>query len=153
MGTVLLVGGRGNGGTLLGRGPTQVRIERMAGTYRLLVREGPRVRRARLGALDEALDALAQRVAELAQDSRREAVDLRVRRFEPVAQVVARAELSGPQRLLPRVRAGIDVRGDGSAEAWTGRARRQVVVQLDGESATAALRRALEAQTDASWAA
>lgn len=115
----------------------------MSGTYRLVVREGPRVARARFGTLEEALDALDARVRQLAAGSRREAIDLRVRRFEPVGQVAARAELSGPQRLFPRVRAGVDVRGDGSAEAWTGRAARQVVEQQDGESPAAALRRVL----------
>ena len=106
----------------------------MAGSYRLLVREGPRVAHARFSTLDEALEALDARVQRLAAAPRREAIDLRVRRFEPIGQVVGRAELSGPQRLLPRVRAGIDVRGDGSAEAWTGRASRQVIAQEDGES-------------------
>ncbi len=115
----------------------------MSAGYRLLVREGPRVRRARFGALEQALDALERHVAELSEDSARETIDLRVRRFEPVAQVVARAELSGPRRLLPRVRAGIDVRGDGSAEAWTGRARRQVVAQEASESPVTALRSVL----------
>jgi len=118
----------------------------MAGSYRLLVREGPRVARARFSTLDEALAALAARVEQLAAGSHREAIDLRVRRFEPVGQVVARAELSGPQRLFPRVRAGIDVRGDGSAEAWTGRTSRQMIAQEDGETPVAALRRALAAQ-------
>ncbi|HZV72464.1 MAG TPA: hypothetical protein VFF79_02005 [Conexibacter sp.] len=115
----------------------------MAGSYRLLVREGPRVARSRFGSLAEALDALDAHLTQLGESPQREAIDLHVRRFEAIAQVVARAELSGPQRLLPRVRAGVDVRGDGSAEAWTGRAAKTVVVQEDGESPVAALRRVL----------
>jgi hypothetical protein len=111
--------------------------------FRLTVREGPRVSRARYGALEEALDALRAAVVRLSARPERKAIDVPTRRFEPIQQVVGRAELSGPQRVLPRVRAGIDVRGDGSAEAWTGRARRQPIARQDGESAVAALRRTL----------
>jgi hypothetical protein len=115
--------------------------------YRLVVRDGPKVERARHGSLDEALDALAAHVVRLSARPQRAPIDVRVRQFEPVAQVAARAALSGPQRLLPRMRAGIDVRGDGSAEAWTGRASRRVVAQEDGESPLAALRRVLADQS------
>ena len=63
-----------------------------------------------------------------------------MRRIEPVQQVVGRIEVRGPG-----VRAGVDVRGDGSAEAFTGRVRRRVVEQRPGESAYDALRRELSA--------
>jgi len=61
------------------------------------------------------------------------------REYEPVRQVVGRFELRGPNG----VRAGIDVRGDGSAEAYRGWIRKQVIEQRPGESAVDALRREL----------
>ncbi|WP_205695836.1 hypothetical protein [Conexibacter sp. SYSU D00693] len=62
-----------------------------------------------------------------------------MREVEPVQQVAARAELTGPDRR----RGGVDLRGDGSREAFTGRWRKEVVEQHPGEDAVAALRRAL----------
>ena len=59
------------------------------------------------------------------------------REFEPDAQVAARAELKGPKGL----RAGVDLRGDGATEAWTGRLVRRPVLQEPGEDAFQALRR------------
>lgn len=111
--------------------------------YRLTIRDGPRVHRTRFDDLAQALDALEQEARALADRPAREAVDLRVRRFEPVAQVAARGEVAGPGRLRPAVRAGIDVRGDGSVEAYVGGARRRVVEQEPGESPYDALRRVL----------
>jgi hypothetical protein len=107
----------------------------------LKTRRGGKVERARFDELAQALGALERRGEELQQDADARIVDLKVgRRFEPVQQVFARLELSGPRRL----RAGIDVRGDGSAEAWTGRVRRSLIEQLPRETPYEALRRSLE---------
>ena len=108
----------------------------MAG-YRLRVRAGPKVERSKHDDLDSALRKLEQRATELQQTAPRRAIDIKTRQFEPVQQVAARLELSGPDRL----RAGVDVRGDGSVEAWTGTLRRQVVEQKRRESPFDALRR------------
>ena len=106
--------------------------------YTLTVRGGARVGRERFGGLGEALDALERRGRELESGAVAARVGGRVlRRIDPVQQVVARLELSGPRRL----RAGVDVRGDGSVESFTGRTRRRLVEQRGGESAYDALRR------------
>jgi hypothetical protein len=107
--------------------------------YRIKIRAGSKVEKERYHDLDSALAAIESRGLELARDSRTQAVggDL-MRRIEPVQQVTARLQLAGPNRL----RAGVDVRGDGSAEAWTGSLRRRVVEQGPGESPYDALRRA-----------
>jgi hypothetical protein len=110
------------------------------GGYRITVREGARVRRDSATELAEALELLERHARELEGGASARGVGGRlVRRFEPVQQVVGRVELAGPGRL----RAGVDVRGDGSAEAFTGRLRRTVVPQVRGESPYDALRRVL----------
>ena len=109
--------------------------------HRVIVRSGPLVERLEAGSLDAALELIEQRARALAAGPGRAAVDLRYKTFEPVQQVAHRLELSGPRR----VHAGLDVRGDGSVEAWTGRLRRRVIAQERGESPYAALRRTLEA--------
>jgi hypothetical protein len=111
----------------------------LAGRYRLLVREGPRVSRERFDDLGAALDAIQARGLELERSAARAPVkSLLGRDYTPVQVVHGRIELRGPG-----VRAGVDVRGDSSAEAFTGRIRRALVVQRGGESAYAALRREL----------
>jgi hypothetical protein len=112
--------------------------------WTLTVRTGPKVERVRFDDLGTALDAAQARTDELAGGNETTPVNAGYRRFEPVEQVAARVELSGPERLLASVYGGIDVRGDGSTEAYVGRVRRVPVERLAGESACAALRRELE---------
>jgi hypothetical protein len=102
------------------------------------------VQRIRFDALESALDALESRAKELAHAAPNDPLDVRYKRYEPVQQVFARVELSGPERLLPSVRAGVDVRGDGSIEAFLGRVRRELIEPPQGETPYGALRRALE---------
>ncbi len=110
--------------------------------WKLTVRIGPKVERSRYDALPAALDAAEARAREIASEVPKRPIDTRIKRFEPVQQVAARLELAGPERLVPSVRAGLDVRGDGSTEAYVGRVKREAVKQRRGESAYQALRRA-----------
>jgi hypothetical protein len=108
--------------------------------YKLTVRRRGATTRERFATLAEALAALEARLDDLAPGERRGRERGLVRDIEPVAQVALRGEVAGPG-----VRGGIDVRGDGSAEAFTGRWRRVLVERGAGETAHAALRRALGA--------
>jgi hypothetical protein len=112
----------------------------VASTYSLTLRAGARVQKERFGSFDGAMMAVEREGRELERSAvaQPEGGTL-IRRLEPVQIVVARLELAGPRGL----RAGVDVRGDGSSEAFTGRVRRRVIEQRDGESAYDALRREL----------
>jgi hypothetical protein len=111
-------------------------------TWTLKVRDGPRVERTRFADLDKALRALDRRIAELEPSAHREDVHLLKRTIEASRLVSVRLELSGPGRIMPAFRGGIDLRGDGSMEAFTGRSRRTLIAQGERESPTQALRRA-----------
>ena len=106
--------------------------------WRVTVRTGPRVEKLQAATLAEALERLETEARAAAATTRRGTIDARIRTFEPRDQVATRAELRGP-----RVRAGIDVRGDGSVQAWTGRLRREPLEPAPGDDAYAALRQAL----------
>ena len=107
-------------------------------SWRILVRHGPRVEKLRAEDLEAARDQVASQGRALAAEPGRRTVSMRRREFTPQQQVAGRVELSGPG-----VRAGVDVRGNGDTEAWTGRVRRRVVEQEGRESPYAALRRVL----------
>ena len=98
--------------------------------YRVTVRRGPKVTHAAHDSLDDALTDLE---AAARTTPRKDRVEFLGRSYEPVA---VRVELKGSG-----VRAGLDVRGDGTMVAWTGRVRRAQIEPEPGESAMAALRR------------
>jgi hypothetical protein len=111
--------------------------------WKLTVRVGSKVKRNTFTAVAEALDELEARALDAARTAPDEVVDAKFKRFEPAEQVVARLELAGPERFVPSVRAGVDVRGDGSMEAYRGRVRREVIAAHGSENPLTALRRTL----------
>jgi hypothetical protein len=106
--------------------------------YRVTVRIGPKVERHEADTLEAALDLVEREARAAAAGPGRSPVKLRSKTFEPVQQVATRVEVRGPG-----ARGGIDVRGDGSAEAFTGGWRRRLVETGRRETPYAALRRAL----------
>ncbi len=111
----------------------------MTAGYTLTLRREGATEKQRFPDLASALDALEREARAFANTESRETTQAFLREYEPVQIVALRAELSGPG-----VRAGVDVRGDGSAEAYTGRLRRRLIAQQDGESPYAALRRTFD---------
>src|SRR4051794_13780479 len=107
--------------------------------YTLTVRRRGTTDRERFATLDEALVALEARLGGSNPAERRGTERGLARDYAPVAQVAVRGEVAGPAGL----RGGVDLRGDGSAEAYTGRLRRRLVERGSGETAYEALRRAL----------
>jgi hypothetical protein len=112
----------------------------VASGYTVTVRTQGTPHKHRFDELDQALTGLEREARELAAraDHRSYGGNL-IRRLDPARIVVARLELSGPGG----VRAGVDVRGDGSSEAFRGRFRRRVLEQRGDESPYDALRRAV----------
>jgi hypothetical protein len=108
--------------------------------YKLTVRRRGATARERFASLAEALAALEARLDALAPGERRDRERALSRELAPVEQVALRGEIAGPG-----VRGGVDVRGDGSAEAFTGRWRRVLVEREPGETACDALRRVMGA--------
>lgn len=95
----------------------------------------------RFADLASALDGLEREARAFANTERRDAAAGIMRTYEPGEIVALRAEIAGP-----RVHAGVDVRGDGEAEAFTGRVRRRLIEQRAGESPYDALRRVLRTE-------
>lgn len=110
--------------------------------YKLVVRRGPKVVKSAHPELAGALRALEEALRVVPGSGTRTAFR---REYAPVQQVVARGELRGPRG----ARGGVDLRGDGSAEAWTGRVSKRLVDRDPGETPYAALGRALSSRVGA----
>ncbi len=100
----------------------------------------------RFDALEPALAALASRAWELADAAARQPASTRLRRYGPEEQVTARLELAGPERRLATLHAGVDIRGNGASEAYTGRVRRRLIEPAGSEDVIAALARAVRSE-------
>ncbi len=99
------------------------------------MRVGPSVRKEHFADAEPALAALRSRLEDEAV--RLEPASLLGREYAPSQQVAARGEIRGPSRR----RAGADMRGDGTVEAWTGWLRRRALEPRDGETPWDALLR------------
>ncbi len=110
----------------------------MAKGYTVTVRREGGGGKERFETLGAAVDALELEARAFANTERRDAAMGILRSYEPMDLVAFRAEIAGKG-----VHAGVDVRGDGSAEAFTGRLQRRLVTQHPGEGPYDALRRVL----------
>jgi hypothetical protein len=108
--------------------------------YTLTVRRRGATDRDRFPTLGDALHALEARLDGFVTSERRGHERALVREYTAVQQVAVRGEIAGPG-----LRGGVDMRGDGSTEAYTGRWRRRIVERRSGETAYDALRRELAA--------
>jgi hypothetical protein len=108
----------------------------VAGDFRIVARVGSQVRKSRHPTLEAALAALDEQLNHVSPQPGRQVLG---RDYEPVRQVAGRFELRGPGG----ARGGLDVRGDGSAEAYTGWIRKRIVPRRQGETAVDALGRVL----------
>ncbi len=102
----------------------------------LKVRRGPKVVKSKHRSIAAALLELQAALAPVGTVG---ATNLFRREYAPEQQVVARGELRAG-----RAFGGIDLRGDGSLEPWTGRLSKRPVPVGPDETAFAALARALE---------
>lgn len=102
-------------------------------SYRIVIRDGPNVEHYRSENVDEALAIVTNRAQKIAEQSRHEAVNLRYKTYTPISRVIGRAEICHSEHRLKKICAGVDVRGDGSMEAWRGRFNRKLIDPEGGD--------------------
>lgn len=105
--------------------------------FTVVIRRRGKVEKARHDTLAAALDALETETRAAATTQVPRVERALGKDYEPSQQVAVRGEVRGPGG----VAGGIDVRGDGSAEAFAGRFRRRLIEVGDHEDPWSALRR------------
>lgn len=110
-------------------------------SWKVTVRNGPAVDRARFETLDEALDEARGRAAAVLSGGRLGPVKA-LREFTPGQRVQARIEISG-KGFMRGPEAGIDVMGDGALVAYVGAIRKQPLDAPTLDAAIESLRDAL----------
>ncbi len=113
------------------------------GKYGLKLREGPKVTRIRCATIDELFDQVERQSEEMSDRADGEAVSSMFREYEAIELVHGRIEVTIADSPFKHRRGGIDVRRDGSIEAFVGRTSRTVVEPTPGETIPQALRREL----------
>jgi hypothetical protein len=94
-------------------------------SWKVTVRHGSNVGRAKFRTLDEAIADARRRVEEILREDRLAPIRS-IRDFSPGQRVQARIEISGPG-LIHSPEGGIDVMGDGAAVAYTGAIRKETI--------------------------
>lgn len=109
--------------------------------YVLKLREGPTVGRERCATERELFDRVEVLASEMSDRADRTPVKSMFRDYEAIELVHGRIEVSIGSGPFKHRRGGIDVRRDGSIEAFVGRTNRTVVEPTPGETIPQALRR------------
>lgn len=94
-------------------------------SYRLTVREGPRVERTNHDKLEDAVAALGERTEELRREGGLEGISF-FRDYEPSKLVKARLEISTGSFMRKR-EAGVDLMGDGNVIPYAGGMKRMTL--------------------------
>lgn len=114
----------------------------------LKYRTGPRVLKERPASIDELFTRTGELLVECVASAPGGEVKAPFRNYDAIEVVHGRIELSiADGRFGSKTRGGIDVRRDGSAEAFLGRTSRSVIESRPGENLVDALRRELLAAT------
>ena len=113
----------------------------MASGYTLAIQQEGSSKTERFDSLEDALAGLQAELNSAGPGARRETVNAFVREYQPDELVAMRLEIRGGGLC-----GGIDLRGDGSEEAYTGRIRRKAIAPEPGENTVSALRRTLMAK-------